>query len=113
MRVPAGLPAAHPWPSWYSQAAAAGSTAALHLFVFPAGLSAAHPGLAKLMFSALFPVGLMVTILHGVELYTGDHAMQLRLVVIHLNSVFCRESAAATVTVLAKAAAGVKFMRAS
>jgi formate/nitrite transporter FocA (FNT family) len=45
--------------------------ARLMLFCVPAGLSAAHPGLAKLVFSALFPVGLMVTILHGVELYTG------------------------------------------
>lgn len=36
------------------------------------GLSAAHPGLAKLVFSALFPVGLMVTILHGAELFTGN-----------------------------------------
>jgi formate/nitrite transporter FocA (FNT family) len=45
--------------------------ALLMLFCVPAGLSAAHPGLAKLVFSALFPVGLMVTILHGVELNTG------------------------------------------
>lgn len=38
----------------------------------PAGLTAAHPGLGKLIFAVLFPVGLMVTILHGVELFTGN-----------------------------------------
>jgi formate/nitrite transporter FocA (FNT family) len=74
----------------------------MHLCVFPAGLSAAHPGLAKLVFSALFPVGLMVTILHGVELYTGDHVTEL-LLLVHLNEIFCIESAAAAVTVLANA----------
>lgn len=38
----------------------------------PVGLSAAHPGLGKLIFSVLFPVGLMITVLHGVELFTGN-----------------------------------------
>lgn len=35
-------------------------------------MTAAHPGLGKLIFSVLFPVDLVITVLHGVELFTGN-----------------------------------------
>jgi formate/nitrite transporter FocA (FNT family) len=41
------------------------------LFCAHADLAHEHPGLTKLVFAVLFPVGLMITTLHGVELYTG------------------------------------------
>lgn len=37
-----------------------------------AGLVAANPGLGKLLFALLFPVGLTMNTLHGTELFTGN-----------------------------------------
>lgn len=36
------------------------------------GLVAANPGLGKLLFALLFPVGLTMNTLHGTELFTGN-----------------------------------------
>jgi hypothetical protein len=38
----------------------------------PTGLAAANPGLAKLLFALVFPCGLYMTIMHGVDLFTGN-----------------------------------------
>lgn len=38
----------------------------------PAALVAANPGLAKLLFALVFPVGLTMNTLHGTELFTGN-----------------------------------------
>jgi formate/nitrite transporter FocA (FNT family) len=40
--------------------------------VSPAALVAANPGLAKLLFALVFPVGLTMNTLHGTELFTGN-----------------------------------------
>jgi hypothetical protein len=37
-----------------------------------AALVAANPGLAKLLFALVFPVGLTMNTLHGTELFTGN-----------------------------------------
>jgi formate/nitrite transporter FocA (FNT family) len=37
-----------------------------------AGIVAANPGLAKLLFALVFPVGLTMNTLHGTELFTGN-----------------------------------------
>ena len=37
----------------------------------PAGLSSSNPGLWKLIYAAVFPVGLLMVVLSGAELYTG------------------------------------------
>ncbi len=37
-------------------------------------LSAQNPGLAKFLFGAMFPVGLMLVVLAGAELFTGNNA---------------------------------------
>jgi len=36
------------------------------------GIAAANPGLAKLLFAAIFPCGLYMTIMTGVDLFTGN-----------------------------------------
>lgn len=36
------------------------------------GLTASNPGLAKLLFALVFPVGLYLNIMHGAELFTGN-----------------------------------------
>lgn len=41
---------------------------------FP-GLSAANPGLAKLLSGAVFPIGLILVVVLGAELFTGNNAM--------------------------------------
>lgn len=38
------------------------------------GISAQNPGLAKFLFGAMFPVGLMLVVLAGAELFTGNNA---------------------------------------
>ncbi len=38
------------------------------------GIAAENPGLAKLMFGAAFPVGLMMVVMAGAELFTGNNA---------------------------------------
>jgi hypothetical protein len=43
-----------------------------HLLAAPAALVAANPGLAKLLFALVFPVGLTMNTLHGTELFTGN-----------------------------------------
>jgi formate/nitrite transporter FocA (FNT family) len=35
-------------------------------------LATANPGLAKLLFALVFPCGLYMTIMHGVDLFTGN-----------------------------------------
>lgn len=40
--------------------------------MFGAGIVAANPGLAKLLFALVFPVGLTMNTLHGTELFTGN-----------------------------------------
>lgn len=37
-------------------------------------VAAAHPGLAKFIFGATFPVGLMMVVMAGAELFTGNNA---------------------------------------
>ena len=37
----------------------------------PAGLSSSNPGLWNLIYAAVFPVGLLMVVLSGAELYTG------------------------------------------
>jgi formate/nitrite transporter FocA (FNT family) len=39
------------------------------------GLAASNPGLQKLVFSLVFPVGLLMVILSGSQLYTGNTAL--------------------------------------
>jgi formate/nitrite transporter FocA (FNT family) len=36
------------------------------------GIAAANPGLAKFLFAAIFPCGLYMTIMTGVDLFTGN-----------------------------------------
>lgn len=38
------------------------------------GIAAENPGLAKLLFGAAFPVGLMMVVMAGAELFTGNNA---------------------------------------
>ncbi len=38
----------------------------------PAALAANNPGLAKLLFALVFPVGLFMNTMHGTELFTGN-----------------------------------------
>ena len=40
-------------------------------------LAAANPGLAKLVFAAVFPVGIMMVVINGAELFTGNTGIML------------------------------------
>ena len=40
-------------------------------------IKSAHPGLQKFIFGAVFPVGLMLVVIAGAELFTGNTAVSI------------------------------------